>query len=395
MQELLKRLKLIKTCIVLEDNELIALQMRKIKTLEYDVKVSDILNLLDRNHFAHAIQAIDQYFVDNTGLIKEPEDKELQGLKQALKLLEKLVQQLAERKNDVILEMDEFNRGECNIKLGAAIQKVLGLKSAIFQQKVLIKESLFQAQKATFEAIKPRVEKIRQQAESLKESLKIKDEFSDEYDELYQEYEAVKEILNAQEQILNSKRKAAKETKNAKDALVNAPSNIKYQEMFNHSASFDKEDDGSISQDQYALSEERQKALEIAYRKACRICHPDVLVDELKKKGDRIMAELNLARKKSDLARVLMILRALESEQSFRAASDTIDNKELLKAKIIETKKRVGSLELALANLKTSESYQLVQQMENGNAYFEQLKIQFKKELELLEQQLKTIKTTA
>ena len=105
MQELLKRLELIKSAVALEDDELIALQISKIKTLAYDAKVTAILNLLNQHDFVRAVQAIEQYLADNNGLIAY-QDKELQGLKLALKLLEKLLQQLAEQKNDLDLEID-------------------------------------------------------------------------------------------------------------------------------------------------------------------------------------------------------------------------------------------------------------------------------------------------
>ena len=80
MQQILKRLELIKTSIALEDEEIIELQIIKIKTLSYDSDVADILNSLDVNDFSMAVTAIEIYINKNTGLVAY-EDKELQGLK--------------------------------------------------------------------------------------------------------------------------------------------------------------------------------------------------------------------------------------------------------------------------------------------------------------------------
>lgn len=132
--------------------------------------------------------------------------------------------------------------------------------------------------------------------------------------------------------------------------------------------------------------------MKAAYRKACWLCHPDIVADELKEQADKIMAELNVAKKKNDLARVLEILHALESGESFGVASDTEDNKERLKEKIAEAREKVRVLELAIAELETSDSYQLIQELEDRNAYFEQLKTQLEQERERLEQELKQIK---
>ncbi len=100
------------------------------------------------------------------------------------------------------------------------------------------------------------------------------------------------------------------------------------------------------------------------------------------------MSELNVAKKKNDLARVLEILHALESGESFGVASDTVDDKEQLKAKIADTNEKIRLLELAIAELEASESYQLIQAIDDKEAYFEQLEIQLEEEYRYLEQEL-------
>ena len=109
----------------------------------------------------------------------------------------------------------------------------------------------------------------------------------------------------------------------------------------NDSDTFEEAYQSFIAEDRYALNEAQQQALKTAYRKACRLCHPDIVADELKELAHKIMSELNVAKKKNDLARVLEILHALESGESFGVASDTVDDKEQLKAKIADTKEKI------------------------------------------------------
>lgn len=100
------------------------------------------------------------------------------------------------------------------------------------------------------------------------------------------------------------------------------------------------------------------------------------------------MVELNIAKKKKDLARVEEILTALESGESFGVASDTVDDKEILKTKIEEAKQKIQQLNDEITELDNSDSYQLIQQIDDIESYFEQLKTQLEEEYQRLEQEL-------
>ena len=63
----------------------------------------------------------------------------------------------------------------------------------------------------------------------------------------------------------------------------------------------------------FELNDEQQQSLKEAYRKASKICHPDIVSDELKDQAHKIMSELNIAKKKNDLDKVKEILHTLQS----------------------------------------------------------------------------------
>jgi hypothetical protein len=136
--QILKRLELIKTSIILEDEDIIELQINKIRGLEYDSEIDHILTQLEQNDFANAVNAIDNYINKNTRLIPF-QDQEVQALKLELKILERQLENLTEKKNDYTIDIDDFNR-DYSVTLGELIQAILNLKQELLYQQVILKE---------------------------------------------------------------------------------------------------------------------------------------------------------------------------------------------------------------------------------------------------------------
>jgi len=383
MQQILKRLELIKTSIALEDEEIIELQIIKIKTLSYDSDVADILNSLDVNDFSMAVNAIEIYINKNTGLVAY-EDKELQGLKLELKVLERNLYNLAERKNDCDTDIEDFNR-EYNLKLGDVIRRILGLRKELLYQQVMLKEQAFQASKSAYDKAKKSVVDAKQKAGEVEEELEAINEFSEEYDALYEAYQNLKEDLLQKEQDLNEKRKEAKQ---AKAELDDDPVNVEYEEAKEDSASFEEEYAVVVALETHDLDAEQEKELKLAYRKASRLCHPDIVSEELKDQAHTLMSELNAAKKAKNLERVKEILFALQHGGGFDVASDTIQDKDVLSAKISSIKKNIASLEIEIGELEKSDSFQVINEIEDKDEYFEELKAQLEEELERLAEEL-------
>jgi DnaJ-domain-containing protein 1 len=133
------------------------------------------------------------------------------------------------------------------------------------------------------------------------------------------------------------------------------------------------------------LTEDEQQQLKAAYRKASRLCHPDKLAEEFKAQGAEIFKALNEAYRRQDLARVLDILQHLETGKPLSSASDSINDKEALKAKIADLRKRLAELEAEINALQNSEIYQRIQQIEDRERYFAELEQALKQELKALE----------
>jgi hypothetical protein len=163
MKQILKRLELIKTSISIEDEEIITLQVEKLKTLEVDSEVLEILALIDSSDYTKVTEAIDAMLSKYSGLVLY-EDKELLGLKLALKSLEKKLQEASDKKREYLNTIDSFH-AEYHLHLGDIIQQILSINQERLYDAVQDDETL---EEEYFQA-KQEYEKFHQEYEVLKE----------------------------------------------------------------------------------------------------------------------------------------------------------------------------------------------------------------------------------
>lgn len=131
MKEILKRLEIIKSCISIEDEESLYSQVQRLKTLELDKEVQEILTLIENTNFQKVITLIDSYITKFTSLIVY-EDKEIQGLKLELKLLEKELLSISCILEDYHSQINSFN-SKYHKELGLLIEEVLILREEYFE----------------------------------------------------------------------------------------------------------------------------------------------------------------------------------------------------------------------------------------------------------------------
>jgi len=357
MIKILKRLELIKTAITIEDEEIIELQIQKLKTYDIDAEVASILNYLASNGYADALAQIDIYVQKYSGMVVY-EDKEVNALKLELKVLEHKLQEMSEKKNEYLNDINEFNV-EYSLHLGELIRNILKLKEELLQKKVKEKQESFKETKKEYEDLKQEVNDLERHLEEL-------DEFDDAYDEVYEELQDRKEQLNAKR----------KETKQAKEALEEDESFQAYEEVKEDYKEFNKEYEEVVSQERFELNEEEQKELKKLFRQASRLCHPDIVTDELKDQAHKIMAQLNEAYKQKDLQQVKKVLASLESGIVFEVASDKINDSEVLKAKILDIREKIDDMKSELEEIQDDDTFKTLQNIDNLDTYFETMKEQ-------------------
>lgn len=133
------------------------------------------------------------------------------------------------------------------------------------------------------------------------------------------------------------------------------------------------------------LTEEELKELKQKYRRASKLCHPDVVNDDQKELADKLFAELNDAYERNDLQGVREILENLEKGNFFVSKSDTISEKQLMKAEIEKLRLRIKDLKKQIEEIKESEAFKTVSNISDWDNYFKQAKEKLAEQVKGLE----------
>ena len=303
MKQILKRLEIIKNAISIEDEDIIKLQASKIKSLNIDSDIENILSLIENSDYEKVIELIDKYLTKYSGAMLY-EDSEIQGLKLELKILEKRLQELNEEKSEYLNLINDFN-AKYNLELGELIQQTLRLRKEILEE----------------------------QADNDEES-------KAEYEEAKQDYEEFKE-----------------------------------------------EHEEQIKDKPYELNKDELKEIKSSYRKACKLCHPDIVSGDVKKEAEEIFKDLNNAYAKKDLNKVKEIFDNLENGNGFRVLSDSINDKEMLKSKIADIKDKINEVSKEIKTITAEDTFRIVKDVDKWDDYInntrKDLEIELKKLLAL------------
>lgn len=132
------------------------------------------------------------------------------------------------------------------------------------------------------------------------------------------------------------------------------------------------------------LNEEEQKDLINKYRKASKLCHPDVVDEDQKETAHNIFTELNAAYEKNDLKRVAEILGELQQGKAFTSKADTANEKSILRAELERLNLLLSELSAAIITIKSSETFVKIINIENWDEYFLNTKLQLEEQLNQL-----------
>lgn len=131
------------------------------------------------------------------------------------------------------------------------------------------------------------------------------------------------------------------------------------------------------------LSQSESQNLKKMYRQASKLCHPDIVAEEFKAEAEEVFIHLDKAYKEQDLPKVQEILSNLQ-KGIFRTQSQSISEKESLKAVLGKMKIKIEEIVQAVQNLKSSDAYQKIEHISDWDEYFSEMK-------ETLEEELKVV----
>ena len=391
MKQIIKRLEIIKSSIAIDDEEIIELQIIKLKELDADSGIKNILKKLENLDYGSVMNDIENYIKQHTGIV-EYVDSEVLGLKLELKSLEKKLQSLSQEKTEYLNDIEEFNT-QYNIHLGEITRNILNLKKDILYKQTQKQQKLkdkYKEDTQIYQDSKDTIDEIKEAIKELEELLKNIDENHENYEEIIRSYNNLKKELNDLEDDLI---KQEIELNKIKDDLEDDELFKNYEEAKTFYEEFHHEHENikEKQSDRFELKDEDIKELKIMWKKACRLCHPDIVTDELKEKANEIMQSLNHAYSRRDINKVKQILLNLENGLVFEVSSDKIDNKEILKSKIEEFRQSIIHIQEEIENIKSDDTFKTISNLENWDEYFEELKNELKVEEKRLEDESKII----
>jgi hypothetical protein len=221
--------------------------------------------------------------------------------------------------------------------------------------------------------IDPEIESLKLEAKSLEAKLnKLSDEKAD-LEKLIHEFGVRhnKELGELILKILKFRKNQAKGTSKETEAE---------EDYKNYSEEFEISKNEKIAE----LTEEELLEIKKKYRKASKLCHPDVVSEDQNELADKLFTELNAAYERNHLEKVKEILENLERGNFFVSKSDAINEKQLMKAEIEKLKIRIRQLQQEMQLIKESDAYRTISSIEDWDIYFKETK-------EKLEEQAKEL----
>jgi len=133
------------------------------------------------------------------------------------------------------------------------------------------------------------------------------------------------------------------------------------------------------------LTIEEQKELKDKYRKATKLCHPDVVDKEQQEAAHKIFIELNDAYQRNDLKKVSEILYKLQHGKAFTSRADTTNEKLALQQEIERLRSRWNELKEEIIKIKTSDIFVTITNIKDWDIYFSETKQQLQEQIAELE----------
>ena len=378
--ELFKRLKLIETCISLQDHALIELQLPLLKSFSPRDGVDTIIYLLEQHNYVQAQQEIAHFLNAQSGLVLY-EDAQISAIQLELSAFEQKLQAMILRRDEAQNRLQDFNR-EYHLRLGAILLKILSLQEQIAAETFTQKLKGYRSLHKQFGLTRQRIQELKHQRNALEAQLDKMDFMCSDYHQALVEYQSLRDLIahleDEQEEI---RQQALKEYQ----AVKGDDAYQEYKQAQENTHSFENEYLEVKETVVARLSGDEAKQLKSLYRKACRLSHPDLVSDELKQQAHDFMVEINAAYVAQDIPRLQSVLVQLENNGELARFSSVVSNKDALLAKLAELKAKYEQVQQELNNYEASDEYQTVIGLgDDWDSYFDS----YQQELEVLVVQL-------
>lgn len=221
--------------------------------------------------------------------------------------------------------------------------------------------------------IDPEIEALRFEAKTLEKQIQELSNEKSELDKLIHEFN-VRHNLELGELIIEILKRRKEKTKGSSEFQE---AEKDYNDYYSN---YEVSRDNIIPK----LTIEEQKELKEKYRKATKLCHPDIVDKDQQDAAHSIFIELKDAYERNDLKKVTEILYNLQHGQIFTSKADNADEKFVLMKEIERLRMRVNEIRKEIEKIKTSDTYSTISDIKDWDTYFSEKK-------QLLQSQLNKI----
>lgn len=389
MNQILKRLEIIKSSITIEDQELIELQIMKLEKINIDDEVKNILANLKKSDFLTALSYIENYLLKYSSDVVEYIDIEVENLKLELKYLKSKFYNIIEEKIEYINSIEEFNI-QYNIHLGYIIKSILSLKKEILYKKIIKQQRLkfnYEEEIKLFDETEETITELKETISELKEALENINKDDENCDAIYKAYQKFGEELKNFEKELFSQRQ---KLDNIKDQLEDNKLFDEYEDIMSTYEKFacEYEHIQNIQKSRIGLSDNQRVEIKKLYKKVSILCLLYKIPDVFQERVNTIMESLSYRHSKKDITDVKMILDSLENLLISEYSNSSIKEKEQLK----KYKLKISDIEEEINDIKNDEIFMFINKLDNWDEYFKELKLKLQKEKLTLEIESRDLK---
>ena len=300
-------------------------------------------------------------------------------LKQRLKSLEIHLQKLTEEKTEYLNKIDEFNRLYI-IKFGDITQKILLLKEEIVLNHLKETERQYKEVQKITDTISKNIKTLKAKIRKLKKIIKETTKKGRYYKSLIDEYNKLVEQLEILEKNLLDKEE---------DNLLYFDAKFEDDKMRQRFAQIKSDFDSFKTEchnydTKNTIDKNQQKELKDIWKQASKLCHPDIVADELSIEANELMQSLNEAYSQNDLKKVKEIYNHIKNGTKFVTLSESINDIDILKVKIEQLEQKILIVQNDIKELKQDDTFITINNINDTDKYFKTIRKQLEEQYEYI-----------
>ncbi|HFL5519250.1 TPA: DNA repair protein [Salmonella bongori] len=363
MKKIIKRLEIIKSAIELEDEEIIRQQLIHLKNEPQDAVITTIVQAIESRRFSDAMQNISAWLQAQRAL-STWQDPSVAASKLELKALEAQLRDLIDKRNARVQILDDFN-DLYHLRLGPLMSRILELRQQLAVSMQRKQEAELKRREKDYQSCLQYISRAVDQLATLKQQWVVLNTASREAVGFRQRIQQQTELITA----LLAEIRELEESFSHQNNSASRQAQENAEQEYHQYREQQQEAQFRYARDQRLSADERSE-LKRLWRQASRLCHPDVVADELKEKAHQMMVQLNQARQNADLVTIRTLLTQLQSGLEPMMASDRLNNLEHLRNKIRQLRTQIDALLKEITQLETENAWRLASSVTDKEAYF-------------------------